>query len=206
MPNPLYPTDVTARILWLGQVKSQKENIRSAPQTEINATYAGQDGAVHSGLTRPSCVRVRDMYPEGTEIRNVRQFSVVSAEELALIAADLGLEKIEPEWLGASIVIEGIDDFSHVPPSSRLQTPEGTALVIDMQNFPCGYPGREIEKDHPGQGRRFAKVAEGRRGVTAWVEREGPLRVGDELRLHVPSQRAWRPFEAVVKPVVKAAE
>lgn len=199
MANPLHPTDVTARIVWLGAVTSQKDNIRSAPQSEILATYAGQDGAVHAGLTRPSCVRVRDMYKEGTEIRNVRQFSIVSSEELALIAADLGLQSIKPEWLGASIVVEGIDDFSHVPPSSRLQTEAGTALVIDMQNFPCGYPGREIEKDHPGQGRRFAKVAQGRRGVTTWVEREGPLRVGEALRLHVPSQRPWQPFGTVVK-------
>ena len=199
MPNPLYPTDITAKIVWLGHVKSQKDNIRSAPQTEIKATYAGQEGAVHSGLTRPSCVRVREMHDEGTEIRNVRQFSVVSAEELALIASDLGLERIEPEWLGASIVIDGMDDFSHVPPSSRLQNQDGTTIVIDMQNFPCGYPGREIEKDHPGHGRKFAKVAEGRRGVTAWVEREGMLRVGDTLSLHVPGQRAWQPFTSVVK-------
>lgn len=199
MANPLHPTDITARIVWLGQVKSQDENIRSAPQTEITATYAGQDGAVHAGLTRPSCVRVREMHEPGTEIRNVRQFSVLSAEELALMAADLGLDALKPEWLGASIIIEGIEDFSHVPPSSRLQSPDGTTLVIDMQNFPCGYPGREIEKDHPGQGRKFAKIAEGRRGVTAWVEREGPLRVGDSLRLHVPSQRPWQPFGAVVK-------
>lgn len=169
MPNPLYPTDIHARIVWLGQVTDQTEDIRSAAQDTIQATYAGQEGASHAGLTRPSCVRVRDMYAEGTEIRNVRQFSVVAAEELALIAADLGLDAINPEWLGASIVVEGIEDFSHVPPSSRLQNADGTALVIDMQNFPCGYPGREIEKDHPGQGRRFAKVAQGRRGVTAWV-------------------------------------
>ncbi|MEL7253167.1 MAG: MOSC domain-containing protein [Pseudomonadota bacterium] len=199
MPNPLYPTDIYARIVWLGQVTEQTEDIRSAAQDMIQATYAGHEGATHAGLTRPACVRVRDMYEQGTEIRNVRQFSVLSAEELALIAADLGLEAINPEWLGASIVIEGIEDFSHVPPSSRLQNEDGTALVIDMQNFPCGYPGREIEKDHPGQGRRFKKAAEGRRGVTAWVEREGPLRVGDALRLHVPSQRAWQPLGSVVK-------
>ncbi|MEM7732082.1 MAG: MOSC domain-containing protein [Pseudomonadota bacterium] len=199
MPNPLYPTDITARISWLGQVTEQTGDIRSAAQDVIQATYAGQEGARHAGLTRAACVRVKEMHANGTEIRNVRQFSVVSAEELALIAADLGLEAIKPEWLGASIVVEGIEDFSHVPPSSRLQNNAGTALVIDMQNFPCGYPGREIEKDHPGQGRRFAKVAQGRRGVTAWVEREGPLRVGDALRLHVPSQRAWQPFGSVVK-------
>ncbi|MEM6942014.1 MAG: hypothetical protein AAF509_18060 [Pseudomonadota bacterium] len=42
-------------------------------------------------------------------------------------------------------------------------------------------------------------MAEGRRGVTAWVEREGMLRVGDTLRLHVPGQRAWQPFASAVK-------
>ena len=196
--GPLFATDITAKIVWLGSVSSQDENIRSAPLSEIWATYGGQEGTVHGGATRASCVRVTDMYDEGTEIRNVRQFSVLSAEELMLIASDMGLDRIEPEWLGASIVIEGIDDFTHVPPSSRLQTQDGTALVIDMLNLPCQYPGREIERDHKGKGRRFVKAATGRRGVTAWVEREGPLRVGDIMRLHVPSQRAWKPFGAAL--------
>jgi hypothetical protein len=39
-------------------------------------------------------------------------------------------------------------------------------------------------------------VAEGRRGVTAWVERVGVLRVGDRLRLHVPDQRPWAHLDA----------
>jgi MOSC domain-containing protein YiiM len=196
--GPLYATDITAKIVWLGSVTSQETDIRSAPVTEIQATYAGHEGAVHSGETRASCVRVKDLYEEGTEIRNVRQFSVLSAEELAMIATDMGLDDISPEWLGASIVIEGIDDFTHVPPSSRLQTQDGTVLVIDMMNLPCQYPGREIEKDHKGKGRKFVRAAEGRRGVTAWVEREGPLRVGDTFRLHVPFQRAWQPFNAAL--------
>jgi len=34
-------------------------------------------------------------------------------------------------------------------------------------------------------------AAKGRRGVTAWVEREGRLAVGDALRLHIPDQPAW---------------
>jgi hypothetical protein len=27
--------------------------------------------------------------------------------------------------------------------------------------------------------------------VTAWVERPGLLRVGDQVRVHVPDQRIW---------------
>ncbi len=190
----LLPTKLTARITWLGRVEEGGEGIRSVPLDAVHATYAGVEGEVHAGLTRPACTRVRDQYPKGTEIRNVRQFSIVSAEEMAAIAAEIGVEALAPEWLGASIVIEGLPDFSHVPPSSRLQNADGTALVIDMQNRPCIYPAKEIEKDRPGHGKAFKPAAEGRRGVTAWVEREGPLRVGDELRLHIPDQRAWAHF------------
>ena len=91
------------------------------------------------------------------------------------------------------MVVKGISDFSHVPPSSRLQSVDGTTIVVDMQNRPCNLPAREIEIDHPTHGKPFKAAAKGKRGVTAWVEREGTFRVGDALTLHVPDQRAWRP-------------
>lgn len=192
----LLPTEFTGRIAWLGRVEKGGEGIRSVPLNDVYASYAGVEGEVHAGLTRASCVRVRDQFPEGTEIRNVRQFSILSAEEMREIADEIGLDAVAPEWLGASIIIEGIPDFSHVPPSSRLLTDEGTALVIDMQNRPCIYPAKEIEKDHPGHGKGFKAAAKGKRGVTAWVEREGALRVGDNLRLHIPDQRQWSQNDA----------
>ena len=103
----------------------------------------------------------------------------------------MGLGALDPAWTGASLVVEGIPGFSRVPPSSRLQAPDGTTLVVDMENRPCHLPARVIEEDAPGFGRAFKAAARGRRGVTAWVEREGVLRVGDALRLHVPDQPAW---------------
>jgi hypothetical protein len=60
-----------------------------------------------------------------------------------------------------------------------------------MQNRPCRFPAKTIDDAHPGKGKRFREVAEGLRGVTAWVERPGALRLGDVLKLHVPDQRAW---------------
>jgi len=188
----LIPTEHTATLIWLGRVGPDAEGVRSAAIAEpVHASYAGLEGEIHSGLTRPSCVRTVTQWPEGTEIRNVRQFSILSTEEMAATAAKMGLERLEPEWVGASIIIEGIDDFSHVPPGSRLMNDAGTSLVIDMQNRPCHFPGQEVEKDKPGHGRAYKTAAKGRRGVTAWVEREGPLSVGDRLTLHVPDQRAW---------------
>jgi MOSC domain-containing protein YiiM len=154
-------------------------------------TFAGFEGEVHAGLTRPSCSRVLKQYPRHTEIRNVRQLCVVSAEEMAEVARDMGLTEMDYAWVGASLVLEGIPDLTHLPPSSRLQGPDGVTLVVDMENLPCQEPAVTIEKALPGQGKGFKRAAEGKRGVTAWVEREGVLRLGDEMRLHVPAQRSW---------------
>jgi MOSC domain-containing protein YiiM len=134
---------------------------------------------------------VLKQYPRKTTIRNVRQLCVVSAEEMAEVARDMGLEALDYAWVGASLVLEGIPDLTHVPPSSRLQGPDGVTLVVDMENLPCQEPAVTIEKARPGEGKGFKRAAEGKRGITAWVEREGVLRLGDEVRLHVPAQRAW---------------
>ncbi|MDF1726621.1 MAG: MOSC domain-containing protein [Sulfitobacter sp.] len=192
MPE-LQPTDHYARIIWMGMVPQDRPNIRSQPIESAFASYAGFEGDFHAGLTRPSCVRVTSQHPKGTEIRNVRQFSILSVEEMNEIAAEIGLDRLDPVHLGASIVLEGLSDFSHLPPNSRLQAENGATLVVDMQNGPCNFPAQEIEKDHPGHGKGFKAAAKGKRGLCAWVEREGQLAVGDRLRLHVPAQRAWQP-------------
>ncbi|MDG1169436.1 MAG: MOSC domain-containing protein [Sulfitobacter sp.] len=193
MPE-LMPTDHTAKIVWMGKVPQDRPDIRSRPITAAFASYAGFDDDFHAGLTRPSCVRVKSQHPQGTEICNVRQFSILSAEELDFIARQIGVAELDPVLLGASIVVEGIADFTHIPPSSRLQADCGTTIVVDMQNGPCNLPAREIEKVAPGHGKGFKAAAMGRRGVCAWVERQGDLKVGDRLRLHIPGQRAWQPI------------
>ncbi|MFT4706699.1 MAG: MOSC domain-containing protein YiiM [Ascidiaceihabitans sp.] len=191
----LIPTEYTARITWLGRVIENSGTMRSEPMNEAMAQFGGFEGEAHSGLTRASCVRVTSQHPKGTTINNVRQLSVMSAEEIAQIATTMGLSDIDPTLLGVSLIIEGIVDLTHVPPSSRLQCEaSGATISIDMVNRPCVLPGREIEMESEGFGARFKPAAVGKRGVTAWVEREGLLRVGDVMRLHIPDQRAWSPL------------
>lgn len=187
----LKPTEFTAEIRWLGRVPLEGDAILSAPSGDLELSFDGPVGERHSGRTRPSCSRVTTQYKRGTEIANVRQLSVLSQEDLDLIASEMGLDTVDPIWLGASLVIEGIPDFTLVPPSSRLQGPDGATLVLDMENRPCHLPAREIEKVHPGKGKAFKSAAQNRRGVTAWVERPGRLALGDTLRLHVPDQPIW---------------
>jgi hypothetical protein len=187
----LMPTDFYADVTFLGQVKNRDAKLASEPLAEVMARFDGPEGEAHGGLTRLSDSRVTAQYKKGTVIRNTRQFSILSAEELALIAADMGMDAFDPRWVGASIVLQGIPDLTLVPPSSRLQFPSGATLVVDMENRPCVLPAPVIDAEHPGKGRAFKPAANNRRGVTAWVEREGLIRMGDRVRLHIPDQPVW---------------
>jgi len=188
----LLETEFKGEVVWAGETASDS-GIASSVVDSLTFGFHGISGERHQGENRASCVRVRNLYPEGTKIRNVRQLTVLSEEELALIAADMGLDQVDPSALGANLVLRGIPDFTFVPPCSRLQGPDGVTLTVDMENRPCIFPGREIEKDHAGFGPKFKPAAKGRRGITAWVERPGHLKLGDSLRLFVPDQRAWAP-------------
>lgn len=194
----LVKTDYRARITWMGRVPHRDApEIEGEPVTEMTLSFAGLDGETHAGLTRLSCGRVAHLYPRGTQVRNSRQLSVISREELDEIARDLDLDTLDPRWLGASLVVEGIPDFSHIPPSARLLADSGTCLVVDMLNQPCTLVSRTIERQRPGHGKAFKSAAAGRRGVTASVEREGRLNIGDTLTLYCPGQRAWAPQKEI---------
>ena len=188
----LIPTDFDAEITWLGHMSERKEKAIDGVQVEeLELSFDGIAGVPYGWRTRPACSRVSSQHLNGTEIANVRQLSIVSFEEQSEIAKSIGISAIDPAWVGASIVLKGIPDFSHVPPSSRLQADNGTTIVIDMENRPCHQPGMTIARHHGETGMLFKAAAKGRRGVTAWVERPGILRPGMRLRLHVPDQRAW---------------
>lgn len=186
-------TDHVATITWLGTVADRSAALAAVPRPRISLSLAGPDGDSHAGLTRLSCSRVTGQYRKGTEIRNTRQVTILSAEELAATAAAMGLETLDPAWVGATVVLAGLPDLSHLPPSSRLQADSGATLVVDMENRPCHLPATEIDADPRGAGRgkAYRAAARGRRGVTAWVERAGSLSLGERVRLRVPDQPAW---------------
>jgi hypothetical protein len=168
------------------------EDLSSNRIPSVEVTYAGFVGESHSGLVRASCVRVRGQYKEGTKIRNTRQISIVSVEELSLIADAMGIDSLEPEWVGANLLVSGIPEFSKIPPSTRMIFASGASLVVDLENSPCKYPGEIIERHHPGKGELFPKAAYGLRGVTAWVEREGNITTGEAIKVHIPPQHIYQ--------------
>ena len=188
----LKPTKVFGRVDAVLINPDRDQTLASQRVDKVRATFAGFEGDAHGGLTRGACSRVTLQYKRGSEIRNTRQVSILSAEELAVVAQRIGIAHLEPEWVGANLLISGIADLSLLPPSSRLIFAGGASLVVDMENGPCKFPGQVIDEYFPGFGKQFPKAALHRRGVTGWVEHEGFISVDDELALHVPIQPPYR--------------
>lgn len=168
--------------------RDRRKSLATERVDHVEVGYEGFKGDAHGGLTRPACSRVKLQYAEGTEIRNTRQISILSAEELGQIASNMQIERLEPEWVGANLLLSGIPALSLLPPSTRLIFGEGVSLVVDMENGPCKYPGEIIDQTFPGYGNRFPQAARHLRGVTAWVEKEGSIAVGETVSVHLPVQ------------------
>ena len=160
----------------------------SRPVQRVVLQWGGIHGDRHFGLTMSSGVRQKYFEP-GTEIRNARQLSILSDEELALIATDLNVPRVAFEWLGANICLSGCEALSQLAPSTRLLFPTGACLVVDSENKPCRGP-RRIVQEHFGEppqlATRFVKAAHHRRGLVAWVERPGVIETGNTVELVRP--------------------
>jgi hypothetical protein len=153
--------------------------------------FGGIEGDCHGGLTRKSDSRMVKQFKRGTPVKNSRQISILSAEELSDIAKTMGIPAVKPQWVGANVVTRGIPDLTLLPPSTRLQFPSGAMIVVDIENKPCRYPAAIIEKHHPEQVAGFVKAAKQKRGVVGWVEAEGEVRAGDAITVWLPPQRLY---------------
>lgn len=172
--------------LYIGQDPSTFLTTRK-PQVVVN--FAGIEGDKHAGITMLSGGRTPN-YPRGTEIRNDRQLSIVSIEDMESIAQELELPQILPEWLGANLMIQGIPSPGLLPPATRIYFAGGVTLVVTAENNPCTGPGRIIQ-EHYGQAgleARFVKTAFHKRGFVAMVEKPGVLTDGEEFQVIIPEQ------------------
>lgn len=167
----------------------------SRPVEALELTLEGARGDRHAGLTRSADVRVPH-HPRGSTIRNTRQLTIVSEEELRAIAQRLDVRRVDGSSLGANLVLSGVSELSRLPSGLRMLFPSGATIVVDAENLPCAGPGEALARLHPERPdlpSAFPKAAWRLRGVTAWVERAGAVRVGDRPRLLTPLGDAWRP-------------
>ncbi len=179
-----------------------KTDLTSTPQNKAEATFEGFGGDRHSGITRPSDGHV-SYYPRGTLIRNFRQVSIVSVEELAEIATAVGMKEIKPEWVGANLCLSGIPRLTTLPPVTRLFFPSGAVITVEGENLPCAAMAQSIQRHCPdwkGEPDAIIRAALRRRGLVGWVERPGVIHAGDEVQIGFRSEELyefWRRFFTV---------
>ena len=164
------------------------KSILSTRVHQVDAGFEGLAGDKHAGLTLLSDSRT-PFYSRGSPIRNMRQVSIVSVEELAEVAQGMGLDGLQPEWLGANLALEGVPELTLLPPGTRIFFPHGAVLYLTGENLPCRNPGKVIQElfpDRPGLVDLFVSQATHKRGVVAVVEKPGLLVDGDPVQLMVP--------------------
>jgi hypothetical protein len=184
-------TKIKGKVEQLLSTANRDDGFEKQKRQSLSLLLSGPVGDCHTGETRLSDSRTLQTYKRNTVIRNVRQLTLISVEEMAEVAAAMELTNMNASWLGANVVTSGIPDLTLLPPSSRLQFPSGATLVIDMENMPCRQVADVIAKSYPEKGSQFVKAATHKRGLTAWVEREGDISVGDDIKVFIPPQRIY---------------
>ena len=168
-------------------LKAEGQDFVSQDVEVLDLGYGGIRNDFHEGQTRLSGAR-EPWYPRGTEMRNERQFSILSEEELDEIAQTMGIEKVDAGWIGANLVMKGIPNLTYLPPRTLLMFDGGVTIRIDGDNGPCKYAGAEIARNlgetaedlkNTETALNFVKAAKMKRGLVGWVEREGTIRPGE---------------------------
>ena len=191
MPHLLSKAPFVGRTKKLLLSADRETSLEKTEVGQVELLFSGIKGDFHGGLTRKSDVRTIKQYPRDTDIRNVRQLTIVSDEELAEIASLMGIPEMKAEWLGANLVTSGIPDLTMLTPSTRMQFPSGATIVVDMENFPCRQVADVVAEYYPEPKAGLVASAINKRGLTAWVEREGVIAAGDDIILWVPQQRLY---------------
>ncbi len=171
------PATVVATHVW------PRDHETPASVDQLILDWGGPVGDRHHGLTMNSDVRQKPVFERGTEIRNHRQVSIVDLSQLATIAANLGIERIDPGVVADNICTSGLPDLTAVAPMTRLVFSSGVVLLTGGENMPCTIAGRMVAAAHGGRAEAFPKAAMGLRGITAWVEHPGIVRPGDTITL-----------------------
>ena len=139
-----------------------------------------------------------DKQPEGTIRRNERQWSAVSAEELADIQEAMDLtEPLTATDLGANLCIKGVLELSRLPKGTLLKFPSGAELMVEEYNPPCHDVGKKLASIYTTRSgaelssTAFSKAAKLNRGVVGVVEVAGTISAGDKVTIDIYETPSW---------------
>ena len=184
----------------VGQVVSvhagANDNMSKESQASIQVELDGIVGDAHRSVSR-QCFD-GDKQAKGTVRRNERQWSAVSTEELAEIAAAMDLsDELTPAELGANLCLSGIPQLSRLPKGTLLRFPSGAELVVVEYNPPCLDMGAKLAKTHttksgkPLEATAFPKAAKLTRGLVGVVDVAGTISAGNTVSVEIYATPPW---------------
>lgn len=139
-----------------------------------------------------------DKQPEGTTRRNERQWSAVSAEELAEIQDAMDLtDPPSATDLGANLCLTGLPELSRMPKGTLLKFPSGAELMVEEFNPPCHDMGKKLAAKYTTRSGEalsttaFSKAAKLNRGLVGVVETAGAISAGDEVTVEIYETPSW---------------
>jgi MOSC domain-containing protein YiiM len=172
------------------------EDMSKEEHPSIQVELAGIGGDGHKSYERKTWDG--DKQPEGSIRRNERQWSAVSAEELAEMSVALDLtEHLTATCLGANLCFSGIPQLSRLPKGTILKFPSGAELSVEEYNPPCHYMGKKVASlyaTNSGEtlsSTAFSKAAKLMRGIVGVVEVAGAINVDDQVTVEVYETPAW---------------
>lgn len=170
-----------------------RPGLEKAPCDQLEANLEGFVGDKHAGFTKRADVRNPE-YKRGSLMRNDRQWSAVSPQELAEVAKVMRIPHLDPAWLGANLALAGIPNFTALPKGTKFIFPSGAVLVVEEENYPCVGPGRVIAAKYPElelKANRFPKMAMGKRGLIGVIERPGLIKLQDLVIVEVYTPKIY---------------
>lgn len=169
--------------------------ILKEPALSLELTLEGVTGDKHAGFTKKADGRDQGV-KRGTLVRNWRQWSAVSVEELERISDSMQIGKIEPTWLGANIAFSGHEFLTQIPKGSTIWFGSGAVLTVEGENAPCIGPGKEIAKHFDSVSpSSFPKTARNLRGLVGVVYRAGKISLGETATIVI-----YEAFDALTRP------
>src|SRR4051794_24171011 len=101
--------------LYVGNAKG----LEKTPCETLAFTLEGITDDKHVGFTKKADARNPE-YKRGTLMRNDRQWSAVAPDELADAARLMGIEQIDPAWVGANLALTDIPNLTLLPKGTKL--------------------------------------------------------------------------------------
>jgi len=150
---------------------------------EISSTIEGIQGDRHFGYTRWS-------KSKECAVRNDRQWTALSVEEVDIIRQNMELRELAAETLGPNIVVQGIPEFSQLPRGTKLLFENGAIFVVEEFTDPCSRMGQHIADKYKIDANNqlikpnlFPKASNNERGLVGVIDRPGIIKPGDAVEV-----------------------